>query len=161
MLNQLLEPLCKWVLEFWLDIQTNYKQFHCKAKYSVNPPRMYNCILAHSTQAKSYHELRTGQTNNNDLTRYFESVTNGGQNFPRSRDSNPRDPKLESMDNCAVVGRERKLNVLFVPRKRFSLDEVSEESGQYISSSSRGRIISIYKSRINFGWFSVCILIIM
>ena len=53
---------------------------------------MYNCILVHSTQAKSYHELRTGQTNNNDLTRYFASVTNGGQNFPLSRDSNPPDP---------------------------------------------------------------------
>ena len=49
-------------------------------------------ILVHSTQAKSYHEWRTGQTNNNDLTRYFASVTNGGQNFPRSRDSNPHDP---------------------------------------------------------------------
>ena len=76
---------------------------------------MYNCILVHSTQAKSYHELRTGQTNNNNLVRYFASVTNGGQNFPRSRDSNPRDPYLESMDNGAFVGRESKLNVHFVP----------------------------------------------
>ena len=42
---------------------------------------MYNCILVHSTQAKSYHELRTGQTNNNDLTRYSASVTNGGGIF--------------------------------------------------------------------------------
>ena len=53
---------------------------------------MYNCILVYSTQAKSYHELRTGQTNNNDLTSYFASVTNRGQNFPQSGDSNPPDP---------------------------------------------------------------------
>ena len=95
-----------------------------------SPPRMYNYILVHSTQAKSYHELRTGQTNNNDLTCYFASVTNRGQNFPRSQELNPRDPYLESMDNGAFVGRESKLNVHFVPRKRVSLDEGSEERGR-------------------------------
>jgi len=91
---------------------------------------MYNCILVRSTQAKFYHELRTGQTNNNDLTRYSASVTNGGRNFPRRRDSNPGDPYLGSTDNGAFVSRESKLNVHFVPQRRVSLDEVSEESGQ-------------------------------
>ena len=100
-----------------------------ESRVDVNPLRMYNFILVHSTQAKSYHELRTGQTNNSNLTRSFASVTNKGRNFPRSRDSNPGDPYLESTDNGAFVGRESKLNVHFVPRKRVSLDEGSEEKG--------------------------------
>ena len=53
-----------------------------------------------------------------------------GRNFPQGRDSNPSDPYLESMDNGAFVSRESKLNVHFVPQRRVSLDEVTEESGQ-------------------------------
>jgi len=63
--------------------------------------------------------LRTGQTNNNDLTRYSGSVTNGEGKFPGKRDSNPGDPYLGNTDNGAFVGRER-----------VSLEEVSEESGR-------------------------------
>jgi len=107
-----------------------YIKIDFKVKDNVNPPRMYNCILVHSTQAESYHELRTGQTNNNDLTRYSGSVTNGGRNFPWRRDSNPGDPYLESTDKGAFVSRESKLNVHFVPRKRVSLDDGSEEKGR-------------------------------
>ena len=62
-------------------------------------------ILVHSTQAKFYHELRTGQTNNNDLICYSGSVTNGERKFPGQRDSNPGDPYLGNTDNGAFVGR--------------------------------------------------------
>ena len=89
-----------------------------------------DCILVHSTQAKFYHELRTGQTNNNDLTRYSGSVPNGERKFPGQRDSNLGDPYLGNTDNGAFVGRESKLDVHFVPRKRVSLDEGSEERGR-------------------------------
>ena len=87
---------------------------------------MYTLILVHSTQAKFYHELRTGQTNNNDSG----AVTNVKRKFPGQGDSNPDDPYPGNTDNGAFVGRESKLNVHFVPEKRVSLDEVSEDSGR-------------------------------
>ena len=89
-----------------------------------------DCILVHSTQAKFYHELITGQTNNNDLTRYSGAVTNRERKFPWKQDSNPGDPYLGNTDNGAFIGRESKLNVHLVSEKRVSLDEVSEESGR-------------------------------
>ncbi len=89
-----------------------------------------DCILVHSTQAKFYHELRTGHTNNNDLTRYSGSVTNGERKFPGQQDSNPGNPYRGNTDNGAFVGRESNLNVHFVPEKRVSLDEGGEESGR-------------------------------
>ena len=69
-------------------------------------------------------------TNKSLLLNRYRSVTKEDGNFPEQRDSNPRDPYLEELDNGNFVSRESQLSVHLVPHKSFSLDEAAEESGQ-------------------------------